>query len=277
MRGGRQTDASTVTIAARGALAEPCGRAELIALMGATPRMTRAHHGDRQRDPRLVQRRRPLPRRRRRDRARTAAARRRAPTSARRRRRVDAARSRARRRAKSSSSACCPSCARSPTPASVVSIDTMNASTAVAAVEAGARIVNDVSGGMADPDMLAAVAGHGGRHRAQPLARTLAPTCTPARSTPTSSPRCCAELQAARRCRRGRGHRAVAHHRRPGHRVRQAGRAELGRRCAGSTRIARARAPGARRHESQAIPRRDARAGCRGRRRRPSAAISRPP
>lgn len=39
-----------------------------------------------------------------------------------------------------------------------VSIDTMNASTALAAVEAGARIVNDVSGGLADPDMLAAVA-----------------------------------------------------------------------------------------------------------------------
>ncbi|MFE7845344.1 dihydropteroate synthase [Microbacterium sp. NPDC057407] len=39
-----------------------------------------------------------------------------------------------------------------------VSIDTMNASTAVAAVEAGARIVNDVSGGLADPEMLDAVA-----------------------------------------------------------------------------------------------------------------------
>ncbi|MCJ1706222.1 dihydropteroate synthase [Microbacterium sp. VKM Ac-2923] len=39
-----------------------------------------------------------------------------------------------------------------------VSIDTMNASTAVAAVDAGARLVNDVSGGLADPDMLAAVA-----------------------------------------------------------------------------------------------------------------------
>lgn len=39
-----------------------------------------------------------------------------------------------------------------------VSIDTMNASTALAAVAAGARIVNDVSGGMADADMLAAVA-----------------------------------------------------------------------------------------------------------------------
>ena len=39
-----------------------------------------------------------------------------------------------------------------------VSIDTMNASTALAAVEAGARIVNDVSGGLSDPGMLAAVA-----------------------------------------------------------------------------------------------------------------------
>jgi dihydropteroate synthase len=39
-----------------------------------------------------------------------------------------------------------------------VSIDTMNAATALAAVEAGARIVNDVSGGLADPDLLAAVA-----------------------------------------------------------------------------------------------------------------------
>jgi dihydropteroate synthase len=39
-----------------------------------------------------------------------------------------------------------------------VSIDTMNASTAHAAVEAGARIVNDVSGGLADREMFAAVA-----------------------------------------------------------------------------------------------------------------------
>lgn len=42
-----------------------------------------------------------------------------------------------------------------------VSIDTMNASTARAAVERGARIVNDVSGGLGDPDMLAAVAASG--------------------------------------------------------------------------------------------------------------------
>lgn len=42
-----------------------------------------------------------------------------------------------------------------------VSVDTLNASTAAAAVRAGARIVNDVSGGLADPDMLAAVAASG--------------------------------------------------------------------------------------------------------------------
>ena len=36
----------------------------------------------------------------------------------------------------------------------VISIDTMRASTALAAVEAGAQIINDVSGGLADPTML---------------------------------------------------------------------------------------------------------------------------
>src|SRR4051794_5131749 len=35
----------------------------------------------------------------------------------------------------------------------VVSIDTMRAATAAAALEAGARIINDVSGGLADPDL----------------------------------------------------------------------------------------------------------------------------
>lgn len=42
-----------------------------------------------------------------------------------------------------------------------VSVDTMNASTARAAVDAGARYVNDVSGGLADPDMLPAIAESG--------------------------------------------------------------------------------------------------------------------
>jgi dihydropteroate synthase len=40
-----------------------------------------------------------------------------------------------------------------------VSVDTMRASVAEAAVAAGAVVVNDVSGGLADPDMLRAVAG----------------------------------------------------------------------------------------------------------------------
>ena len=39
-----------------------------------------------------------------------------------------------------------------------VSVDTMRAATARAAVQAGARTVNDVSGGLADPDMLGVVA-----------------------------------------------------------------------------------------------------------------------
>ncbi|WP_295839264.1 GTP cyclohydrolase I [uncultured Microbacterium sp.] len=37
MRGGRQPDASTVTIAARGVYADPVARAELVALIGARP------------------------------------------------------------------------------------------------------------------------------------------------------------------------------------------------------------------------------------------------
>jgi dihydropteroate synthase len=41
----------------------------------------------------------------------------------------------------------------------VVSIDTMQAEVAAAAVQAGARLVNDVSGGLADPAMLDTVAG----------------------------------------------------------------------------------------------------------------------
>ena len=39
-----------------------------------------------------------------------------------------------------------------------ISIDTMNAATATAAISAGATIINDVSGGLADPEMLAAAA-----------------------------------------------------------------------------------------------------------------------
>jgi len=42
-----------------------------------------------------------------------------------------------------------------------VSVDTMRAGVARAALDAGARIVNDVSGGLADPEMLATVAAAG--------------------------------------------------------------------------------------------------------------------
>ena len=47
-----------------------------------------------------------------------------------------------------------------------VSVDTMRADVAVAAVRAGAVLVNDVSGGLADPDMLAAVAETGAAYLA---------------------------------------------------------------------------------------------------------------
>lgn len=45
-----------------------------------------------------------------------------------------------------------------------VSVDTMRAEVAAAAVEAGARIVNDVSGGLADPDVVRVVAETGVRY-----------------------------------------------------------------------------------------------------------------
>ena len=41
----------------------------------------------------------------------------------------------------------------------LISIDTMNASTARLAVEAGANMVNDVSGGLADPEIFSAISG----------------------------------------------------------------------------------------------------------------------
>jgi dihydropteroate synthase len=46
----------------------------------------------------------------------------------------------------------------------LVSVDTMRAEVAAAAVEAGAGIVNDVSGGLADPEILAVVAETGVRY-----------------------------------------------------------------------------------------------------------------
>lgn len=45
-----------------------------------------------------------------------------------------------------------------------VSVDTMRASTAAASIAAGASIINDVSGGLADPDMAATVANSSARY-----------------------------------------------------------------------------------------------------------------
>jgi dihydropteroate synthase len=47
--------------------------------------------------------------------------------------------------------------------APLISVDTMNHQTALAAVTAGAHIVNDVSGGLADPNLFAAVAPTGAK------------------------------------------------------------------------------------------------------------------
>jgi len=54
----------------------------------------------------------------------------------------------------------------------IVSIDTTKARVAAAAVEAGARIVNDVSGGLADPDMVRVVADAGAAYVAMHMRGT---------------------------------------------------------------------------------------------------------
>ena len=57
----------------------------------------------------------------------------------------------------------------------LVSVDTMRAEVAEAALEAGARIVNDVSGGLADPRILDVVAGVRRDVRRDALARPRRP------------------------------------------------------------------------------------------------------
>ena len=57
-----------------------------------------------------------------------------------------------------SSTGSCRSSASWPPTGAVVSVDTMRSEVAAAALEAGARVVNDVSGGLADPRMLEVVA-----------------------------------------------------------------------------------------------------------------------
>ena len=72
-----------------------------------------------------------------------------------------------------------------------VSIDTMHAEVARAALENGARIVNDVSGGRADPDMAPLVADAERAVGADALALgRRGPPARGARRTATWSPRC---------------------------------------------------------------------------------------
>ena len=104
---------------------------------------------------------------------------------------------------------------------------------------------------------------HVGRHRAQPLARDPPPTCTRRRSTRMSWPRSLAELGRAHRGRRGGRHPPA----RASSSTRASASASIGEQnwatLRGAAAHRRARAPRARRHESQAIPRRDPRSGCR--------------
>ncbi len=70
-----------------------------------------------------------------------------------------------------------------------VSVDTTRAPVARAALDRGAVVVNDVSGGLADPAMAGVLAGSGATWVLTTGAAPVA-TWTPARTTPTSSPRC---------------------------------------------------------------------------------------
>ena len=139
----------------------------------------------------------------------------------------------------------------------VVSIDTMRADVARAAVAAGAAVVNDVSGGLSDP-----AHAHRGRRarralRRDALARLRRPHAR-ARGLRRRRRRRPRRAGGAGRRRRRRGRRPGRDRRRPGHRLRQGRRPQLGA-AARPRRAARARSPGARRGVAQAVPRRAAR------------------
>ena len=72
---------------------------------------------------------------------------------------------------------------RSPPTGAVVSVDTMRAEVAAAALAAGATIVNDVSGGLADPEILDGRRGRRGDVRRHALARARRPDGRAAPST----------------------------------------------------------------------------------------------
>ncbi len=146
-----------------------------------------------------------------------------------------------------------------------VSIDTTKAAVASAALAAGARIVNDVSAGRADPDILAVTARAGAGYVAMHMLgepRTMQDS-TPATSTSSGEVGdfLVARLAVARRRRHRRRGRSRAD---PGHRVRQDRRAQpRAARAPAGARRARRRA-GRRRHVAQVVPRPGA--GRRGRR-----------
>ena len=80
---------------------------------------------------------------------------------------------RADRRRRGAAAGCCRSSRRWPAAGVPVSIDTTRASVAVAALERGAVLVNDVSGGLADPAMLPLVARARLHVRGDALARAV--------------------------------------------------------------------------------------------------------
>jgi dihydropteroate synthase len=69
-----------------------------------------------------------------------------------------------------------------------VSVDTMRAEVAAAALDAGAVVVNDVSGGLADPEMGALVAERGVPFIAMHWRAHTARSCSRSPSTTTSWP-----------------------------------------------------------------------------------------
>ena len=213
-------------------------------------------HGRRQRHAGLVLRRRDVARPRCRCRARAGAARRRG-RPARRRRGVDPTRCRATERHRGARPGAACRRRRSSAAGAVVSIDTMRAEVARRAVAVGAAVVNDVSGGLADDAMLATVADLGVAYIAMHW-RGHSTSMQQRASYDDVIDEVSAELAGPGRRRPGRGHRGRPAGARPRHRLRQAGRAQLGG-AAPARRAARAGLPARRRLVAQVLPRRAAR------------------
>ena len=158
MRGVRKAGRRTITSAVRGIMQEAATRAEAMALIHGSDDATgpaAAPDGSRQRHARLVLRRRPLRSTPTPPIAHGRRAARRGCRHPRHRRRVHPARAPPGRWSRRSSPASSPSSRELAAAGAVVSVDTMRAEVAAAAIEAGASIVNDVSGGLADPLILA--------------------------------------------------------------------------------------------------------------------------